>query len=42
MDIILAGEMDGIEAAKIIFENYKIPIIYITAHSVLGFPNMTF
>ncbi|MFO7970078.1 MAG: response regulator, partial [Candidatus Izemoplasmatales bacterium] len=32
MDIILAGTMDGIETAKIINENYNIPIIFITAY----------
>lgn len=31
MDIMLKGEMSGIEAAKIIKEKYKIPIIIITA-----------
>lgn len=33
MDILLKGEMDGIEATKIIWEQFKIPVIYITAHS---------
>ncbi|MDH5647109.1 MAG: response regulator, partial [Candidatus Heimdallarchaeota archaeon] len=33
MDIRLSGAMDGITAANIIFENYYIPIIYITAHA---------
>ncbi|MEB3279854.1 MAG: EAL domain-containing protein [Lyngbya sp.] len=33
MDIRLAGEMDGIEAAEIIKNNYNIPVIYITAHA---------
>ena len=33
MDIRLAGEMDGIEAAEIIKNNYHIPVIYITAHA---------
>jgi two-component system, response regulator PdtaR len=32
MDIILAGTLDGIEAAKIINNNYNIPIIFITAY----------
>jgi len=32
MDIILAGPMDGIEAAKIINTNYNIPIVFITAY----------
>ena len=32
MDIILAGDMDGIETAKIINTNYNIPIIFITAY----------
>ena len=33
MDITLAGEMDGIEAAEHIKERYDIPIIYLTAYS---------
>jgi len=33
MDIRLQGEMDGIEAARIIKEKYGIPIIFLTAHS---------
>lgn len=32
MDIVLKGEMDGIEAAAQIKENYNIPIVYLTAH----------
>jgi CheY-like chemotaxis protein/DNA-binding transcriptional ArsR family regulator len=32
MDIILAGTMDGIEAAQFINSNYNIPIIFITAY----------
>ena len=32
MDITLKGEMDGIEAAKIINDRFNIPIVYITAH----------
>lgn len=33
MDIVLKGEMDGIEAAQKIRELYDIPIIYLTAYS---------
>ncbi len=33
MDIVLKGEMDGIEAAQQIRELYDIPIIYLTAYS---------
>lgn len=33
MDIKLAGEMDGIEAARAIHERTDIPIIYLTAYS---------
>ncbi|BAW30870.1 sensory transduction regulatory protein [Methanothermobacter sp. MT-2] len=33
MDIVLKGEMDGIEAAEEIKRRFKIPIIYITAYS---------
>jgi PAS domain S-box-containing protein len=32
MDILLKGEMDGIECASIIDEKYKIPVVYLTAH----------
>jgi len=32
MDIVLAGEMDGVEVATEIYENYNIPVIYITAY----------
>ncbi|MCB0338429.1 MAG: response regulator [Bdellovibrionales bacterium] len=33
MDIILKGEMDGIEAAAHIRDRYKIPVVYLTAHA---------
>lgn len=33
MDIILSGDMDGIEAASIIGKNYDIPFIFLTASS---------
>lgn len=33
MDIHLEGEIDGVEAAKVIFEKYNIPIIYISGDS---------
>lgn len=33
MDIILAGEMDGIEAARLIHKNHNTPIIFLTAHA---------
>jgi CheY-like chemotaxis protein len=33
MDIFLEGEMDGIEATKIIKEKFNIPIIFLTAYS---------
>jgi signal transduction histidine kinase/DNA-binding response OmpR family regulator len=33
MDIHLAGEMDGIEAAEIIRREYDVPVIFLTAHS---------
>lgn len=32
MDIILKGDMDGIDAAKQIHECYDVPIIYLTAN----------
>jgi len=33
MDIVLDGEMDGIEAAQVICSHLDIPIIYLTAHA---------
>lgn len=33
MDIVLRGEVDGVEAAERIRERYNIPIIYLTAHT---------
>lgn len=33
MDIVLSGEMDGIEAVKEIKEKLNIPVIYLTAHT---------
>ncbi len=32
MDIVLQGEMDGIETADIIHSKFDIPVIYLTAH----------
>lgn len=36
MDIVLEGQMDGIEAASKINELFDIPIIYLTAHADCG------
>lgn len=36
MDIILKGDMDGIEATHHIWDRFKIPVVYITAHSDEG------
>ena len=33
MDIVLKGAVDGIEAAQIIRENFKIPIVFLTAYA---------
>lgn len=33
MDIMLAGNIDGVNAAKQIYEQFKIPVIYLTAYS---------
>jgi len=33
MDIMLQGEMDGIEAAYLIRERLKLPVIYLTSHA---------
>jgi hypothetical protein len=36
MDIILDGEMNGIEAARTIRDLYRIPVVYLTAHADEG------
>jgi light-regulated signal transduction histidine kinase (bacteriophytochrome) len=33
MDIVLAGELSGPQAAKLINERFRIPVVYLTAHS---------
>lgn len=33
MDIVLDGEMDGIETAKLIRSSFNIPVVYLTAYS---------
>jgi signal transduction histidine kinase len=33
MDILLAGEMDGIEAAQQIQDEHEIPVVFLTAHA---------
>lgn len=33
MDIVLKGDIDGIEAATVINSNYRIPVVYLTAYS---------
>ena len=33
MDVMLGGEMDGIDAAKIIRSRFDVPVIYLTAYS---------
>lgn len=33
MDVMLAGAMDGIEAAQRIRDKYSVPVLYLTAHS---------
>ena len=32
MDIVLGGEMDGIESAGLIYSRFNIPFIYLTSH----------
>ena len=32
MDIVLKGELDGIQTAQIIKDNYNTPFIYLTAY----------
>ena len=33
MDIVLAGEMDGIDAAKHILDNFQIPVVFLTSNT---------
>ena len=33
MDIVLKGDMDGIEAAEHIYSHYNIPVVYLTAYA---------
>src|SRR5512145_3127263 len=33
MDIMLKGDMDGVEAAKEIRERFDVPVVYLTAYS---------
>jgi CheY-like chemotaxis protein len=33
MDIMLKGELDGVEAAKAIKERFDVPVVYLTAYS---------
>ncbi len=33
VDIVLAGEMDGIDVAHAIKERYRIPVVYLTAYT---------
>nr|WP_290226996.1 ATP-binding protein [Trichocoleus desertorum] len=33
MDIILKGDLDGVEAAEIIRDRFDIPVVYLTAHA---------
>src|SRR5687767_14540647 len=33
MDIMLQGELDGIETALLVYERYGIPVIFLTAHA---------
>lgn len=34
MDVVLRGNMDGIDAARNIYENYRVPVIFITQSSL--------
>lgn len=36
MDIVLKGEMTGIEAARKMMESYDVPVVYLTAHTDEG------
>ncbi|QLE42948.1 hybrid sensor histidine kinase/response regulator [Nostoc sp. C052] len=45
MDIQLRGEMDGIQAAELIWNRFQVPVVYITGHSdksTVDRANMTF
>lgn len=33
MDIVLDGELDGIQAAETIYRDYKVPVVFLTAYS---------
>ena len=33
MDIVLKGKLDGVQVADIIRKEYKIPVVYLTAHA---------
>jgi CheY-like chemotaxis protein len=33
MDIMLKGDVDGIEAAEVIYRELDIPVVFLTAHS---------
>jgi PAS domain S-box-containing protein len=33
MDILLKGDMSGVEAARIIQSEYRVPVVYLTAHA---------
>ena len=33
MDVRLRGEMDGIQAAKVIRDRFRLPVVYLTAHA---------
>ena len=33
MDIMLEGDMDGVEATRLIQERFNLPVVYLTAHS---------
>src|SRR4051812_9141649 len=33
MDIVLAGNMTGIEAAKLVAARFQVPVVYLSAHT---------
>jgi DNA-binding response OmpR family regulator len=41
MDIVLRGKMDGIETAKLIRNQFNIPVIFLTAHTDVNTLNRT-
>ena len=37
MDIVIKGDQDGIEAASVIHGRYRLPVLFLTAYSLLTY-----